>query len=257
MNETTISPEIYQRIIQIARQFIAKADIDALCAAILAEAQAITRADGATLYLIQNQGENQHLKFTFANNRSLGFIMQPGEDELESLPFLSLFDSESGEANHHNVATHVALTHELVNIDDAYMDQSFDFTGTRDFDQHFGYRSQSFLTIPLASSPSRVVGVLQLINCLDQEANVIPFDKDLEAVIQLLASFAAIALERQLQMDEQRALLEDLSGEPNTQRILERILEETQLITHADGGSLYLLNEEGGGAAVGVCVDPK
>src|SRR3546814_14401240 len=47
-------------------------------------------------------------------------------------------------------------------------------------------------------------------------------------------------------MHDQKELLIALSGEPNAGRLLERILSEAQAITHADGGTLYLLRDNDG-----------
>ncbi|MDZ7685841.1 MAG: hypothetical protein U5O39_13245 [Gammaproteobacteria bacterium] len=48
-----------------------------------------------------------------------------------------------------NIVSHVANTGETINIKDAYDSTKFDFSGTRKFDEGTGYRSKSFLTVPL------------------------------------------------------------------------------------------------------------
>jgi hypothetical protein len=47
------------------------------------------------------------------------------------------------------VAAHAAIHDRTVNIADAYCAKGFDFSGTRAFDERTGYRSQSFLTVPM------------------------------------------------------------------------------------------------------------
>jgi len=74
-----------------------------------------------------------------------------------------LFD-ESGEPNNHIVATWAALSGETVNIEDAYEDKQFDFSGARSFDRNTGYRSKSFLTVPLTDHENEIIGILQLLN---------------------------------------------------------------------------------------------
>jgi hypothetical protein len=50
------------------------------------------------------------------------------------------------------------------------------FSGTRAFDQRTGYRSQSFLTVPMKNHEGEVIGVLQLINAIDPDTGeVVPF----------------------------------------------------------------------------------
>jgi hypothetical protein len=41
------------------------------------------------------------------------------------------------------------MTGQTINIADAYTARGFDFSGTRQFDARTGYRSQSFLTVPM------------------------------------------------------------------------------------------------------------
>ena len=54
-----------------------------------------------------------------------------------------------------------------MNIADAYTAEGFEFSGTLAFDRQSGYRSRSFLTVPLKSSSGGVIGVLQLLNATD------------------------------------------------------------------------------------------
>lgn len=93
------------------------------------------------------------------------------------------------------VAAHAVLNETSINIDDAYLVEGFDFSGTRSFDQATGYRSKSVLAIPLKNHENEIIGVLQLINAIcaaNQE--IIPFSKASQRLVESLASQAAIAL---------------------------------------------------------------
>ncbi|MBS1198871.1 MAG: hypothetical protein H6R18_2656, partial [Proteobacteria bacterium] len=71
----------------------------------------------------------------------------------------------------------------------------FDFSGTRKFDQRTGYRSQSFLTVPMKNHEGEIIGVLQLINAISQrQGTVVPFSLADQRLAESLASQAAIAL---------------------------------------------------------------
>src|SRR5690606_36832232 len=119
------------------------------------------------------------------------------------------------------------------------------FSGTRAFDQQFGYHTCSVLTVPLMTEYGELVAVLQLLNATDEASGqVIPFSASLEPVVSILAGFAAMAVQQQRTMQEQKELLVALSDEPNTGRLLERILAEAQAMTCADGGSLYLFRDD-------------
>ena len=56
-----------------------------------------------------------------------------------------------------------------MNIADAYTAEGFDFSGTRNFDKRTGYRSNSFLTVPMKNHEGEIIGVLQLLNANDPE----------------------------------------------------------------------------------------
>ena len=70
---------------------------------------------------------------------------------MTDMPEIPLHD-EHGTENHGNVASHVALTGETSAIGDAYEAGDFDFFGTKEFDERTGYRSKSFLTLPMKNS---------------------------------------------------------------------------------------------------------
>src|SRR5690606_22793968 len=93
------------------------------------------------------------------------------------------------------------LTGTLVNIADVYAVQDFDFSGTRKFDEQFGYRTRSVLTVPLMTDYGELVAVLQLLNAIDPvSGETVPFAEELEPVVQVLAGFAAIAVQQQRAM---------------------------------------------------------
>ena len=107
--------------------------------------------------------------FTIAHNDSLG-IAKGGTSRSEiTFPPLELCDSKTGARNEKNVATYAALTERTDNIADAYEVEDFDFSCTQAFDDRTGYRSKSFLTVPLMNYGGDIIGVLQLINAMISE----------------------------------------------------------------------------------------
>ena len=173
---------------------------------ILASAQALTHADGGTLYLFNDDFEQPRLQFSVMRNKTLGIAL--GEDgETIHLPDIPLY-LPNGQENHHHIAAYSALKKELVNIEDAYHCDSFDFSGTKHFDQKNNYRSVSCLTIPLLNHSNELIGVLQLLNAQHPGTReVIPFAKAVEPLVGALASYAAIALDNLLLVDELKNLL--------------------------------------------------
>lgn len=231
------------RFIEIARALSSERDINRLFERILDEAQAITGAQGGTLYLYRIEQGRPGLEFVILRNTHLGLSL--GGTSSNPVPFapLPLFDPATRQPNHRNVATHAALTRQIVVIDDAYEVEGFDFEGAKAFDRETGYRSRSFLTVPLMNHAGDLIGVLQLLNAQDPESGeVVPFDGKMQPMIEALAGLISLVLANKILMLDQRDLLVGLSSEPTVAKLFERIVRDAQEITHADGGTLYLLN---------------
>ncbi len=178
---------------------------DRLLEMILLEAKKLCRADGGTLYL----RDGDELRFAIMRTDSLGIALGGTTGKPIDLPSIRLYDPESGQPNRSNVATCAALMRSSVNIPDAYDATGFDFTGTQRFDEANGYRSRSFLTIPLVNNKFQVIGVLQLLNAKDPATGqVIPFSTEDQRIVEALASQAAVALDNQMLLDGQKRLLE-------------------------------------------------
>lgn len=87
-----------------------------------------------------------------------------------------------------------ALRRDKINIPDIRADQRFDFSGSLRYDEMTGYRTVSMLVIPMLNDRGALIGVMQLINALDGEGKVIPFEKEEELLIAAIASQAAISI---------------------------------------------------------------
>ncbi|MCS6799555.1 MAG: GAF domain-containing protein [Myxococcota bacterium] len=177
---------------------------DRLVETILLEAKALCHADGGTLYLV----EDDALHFAMVHNDTLGIAEGGTTGRPVSLPPIPLRGPD-GRPNERNVASYCAVHRRSVNIPDAYDARGFDFSGTRAFDARNAYRSRSFLTIPMVDNEGRVIGVLQLINARDPATSaIVPFDEDRQRIVEALASQAAVALDNQMLLEGQKALLE-------------------------------------------------
>ncbi|CAB1368580.1 HD family phosphohydrolase [Denitratisoma oestradiolicum] len=167
-------------------------DINRLLEHILLAAKTITHADGGTLYRVTEDG--QHLRFEIMRTDSLGIALGGTTGNGISLPDLPLVD-EYGKPNNAMVAAYSAINEKTVNIADAYTEAGFDFTGTRKFDDKTGYRSCSFLTVPMKNHENEIIGVLQLINAIDPVTGAVgTFSAADQRLAESLASQAAIAL---------------------------------------------------------------
>lgn len=165
---------------------------DALLEGILIAAKNITHADGGTLYRMAEDGSA--LRFEIMRTNSLDLFLGGTTGRSIDFPPLQLIDAE-GAFNDSMVATYAAIHDRTVNIADAYAEEGFDFSGTRAFDQRTGYRSQSFLTVPMKNHDGEVIGVLQLINAQEPDlSRVVTFSEADQRLVESLASQAAIAL---------------------------------------------------------------
>ena len=145
-------------------------DLNSLLETILIAAMRITHADAGTLYLHEQQ--QRVLRFEILRNNTLSLAMGGTSGVPITFYPIQLYD-ETGNPNHAMVVSHSALSGETVNIPDAYTAEGYDFSGTKKFDAKTGYRSKSFLTVPMRNHENEVIGVLQLINALDQENSAI------------------------------------------------------------------------------------
>ena len=193
------------QLVEIGVALSSERNIDKLLESILVAAKSITNADGGTLYRMQ---EGRDLKFEIVRNDSLGIAMGGTSGVPIPFPPVQLFDDE-GRAVHTMVAAYAVHHDCAVNIADAYTEKGFDFSGTKRFDEKTGYRSRSFLTIPIKNHESEIIGVLQLINCKDRMTGAVkPFSEADQRLAASLASQAAIALTNRLLIDHLENLFE-------------------------------------------------
>lgn len=196
----------FERLNEIGAALSHERDIDKLLESILVAAKTITHADGGTLYRMTE--DERSLRFEIMHNDSLKIAL--GGTSGNPIPFPPLpLRTESGEENNSMVAAYAAIHQKTVNIDDAYEAEGFDFSGTRKFDARTGYRSQSFLTVPMKNHENAVIGVLQLINSIDPDnGKVAPFSAADQRLAESLASQAAIALTNRQLIDQLEKLFE-------------------------------------------------
>ena len=196
----------------IGASLSAERDINRLLESILTAAKQITRADGGTLYRVT---EDRTLRFEIMRTSSLKYYL--GGTTGNPIPFYPIQLYKDGKPNHSMVAAYAALTGRTVNIPDAYMAQGFDFTGTRAFDSKTGYRSKSFLTVPMKNHENEIIGVLQLINAADAASGeIVPFSDSDQRLTESLASQAAIALTNRMLINQLEQLFESFINLINT-----------------------------------------
>jgi HD-GYP domain-containing protein (c-di-GMP phosphodiesterase class II) len=179
------------RLNSIGVALSAEHDNKRLLEIILLGAIELTNADGGTLYTVTEEGT---LKFEILRTISLNVAMGGTTGKPISFPPLPIYLPD-GSPNINMVAAYSVLNAATVNIADAYVAEGFDFSGTQKFDEKMGYRSKSFLTVPMKNHENEMIGVLQLINAIDPSNNqIIAFSESHQRLVESLASQAAVAL---------------------------------------------------------------
>jgi HD-GYP domain-containing protein (c-di-GMP phosphodiesterase class II) len=203
------SAELFRRLEELNEVGISlskQKDTNRLLEAILVAAKKITNADGGTLYRVDADKKLVHFEILRTDSLSIAMGGTTGVE----VPFypVRLFD-DNGQPNNSMVVAYSVLRDETVNIADAYAAEGFDFTGTKSFDKKTGYRSISFLTVPMKNHENEIIGVLQLINAKDRvSGRTVPFSEADQHLAESLASQAAVALTNRQLIDQLESLFE-------------------------------------------------
>ena len=213
---------------------------DRLLEMIVSLARSITHADAGTLYIVDDSGAK--LEFVVLQNDTMNVRLGGTSGNAITLPPVNLY-GEAGQENHANVSSHVALAREVVNIEDVYCAEGYDFTGTRRYDAATGYRSQSMLVIPMENHEHEIIGVLQLLNAKNPNSGeVTAFSPVGLAAVQSLASQAAVALTNTQLINGLKALLYSFmqsiaaaidAKSPYTRGHIDRVVDLTMRIAEA------------------------
>ena len=153
------------RLIVIATALSVERDIDMLLEFILLEAMDITSCDGGTVYTL----EDGYLSFRNMITKSKNVYLNSGRGEIK-LPPIPLGRT--------HVCACSALDKKKINIPDVYLSEEYDFAGAQKYDALNDYRTKSMLVLPMEDDQGDVIGVLQLINAMDDDGEICPFPED-------------------------------------------------------------------------------
>jgi diguanylate cyclase (GGDEF)-like protein len=220
-----------EELLDIGLALTTERDLYVLLERILDAARRFTRAEAGTLFL----REGDHLRFAVVQNdflqRKLGMVAM--QQRLQSEPLRLTEPSLAG---------HVAQTGEIVNVADAYAIGVHETRAlNRRFDAATDYMTRSVLAVPMHDLAGANVGVLELLNALDDSGAIVPFDPEDEKVVRALASQAAVAI-RNARLEDRS--FKDVSTELYNQRYFALRIDE-EVKRHTRFGhplSLVVLN---------------
>ncbi len=159
-------------------------DVDTILDRILTESRHLSNADAGSIFLVRDDC----LVFSYVQNDSL-LDREKGR--------AALYTNLTVPMSHKSIVGHAALTKEAVIINDAYhLPDGVPYRFNTSFDEKYGYRTTSIMTLPLLTIENRLVGVMELINARDKDRNVIPFRERSQLFVSLFANNAAVTIER-------------------------------------------------------------
>ncbi len=189
---------------EIGAALSTETEVDNLLDMIISKGKLFTNADGGTLYMMSE--DEKSLLFRIVETDSLGIKMGANGEKI-SWPPLPIY-LEDGSLNHQMVAVHCAIESKIINFEDVYHCDGFNFEGTKKFDASTGFRSQSMLVVPMINNDKDVIGVLQLLNARNSDGDVTGFTKEDEKLVMSLTSQAAIAITNAKMIHDLKELLE-------------------------------------------------
>lgn len=239
--------EQIQKLTQIGIALSSEVNLEMLLELIVFEAREFTGADAGSLYILDQEDT---LYFHVSQNDTLS--QRPGPT--------SGFRPHPLPLSRESIAGYVAITGEIVNIEDAYdLSESVPYKFNHDFDQRNDYVTRSMLVIPMRDRQGEILGVLQLINAKDKAGDVVVFPKSVEDLVMSLASQAAVAIRNAKLIADIKALFEALirysasaidARSPHTAGHSRRVAAYSKAIARA-------INDQTTGHFAGVLLSPE
>lgn len=175
--------EEVKKLLRLGVLLSAERDMDQLLRTILECMMDLARCDAGTLYLL----EDGTLRAGYVSNRS---------QSIDGIPPVPL-DRE-------NVCALAFLEGRAVAVDDVYSCGEYNFSGPIRYDALTGYRTRSMLAVPMVGREGEKIGVLQLINALDDAGQACPFPEEMTLVLQSAASQAAVTIQNVRYLEQVR-----------------------------------------------------
>lgn len=154
-------------------------DFEELLAMITQTALSMANCEGCSIY----EADGNQLRFIKTRNS----VFETHGTQIPFKTFTIPIDDTT-------ISGYVAHAKKVMNIEDVYnlpKDAPFSFRGS--FDTLMNYRSKSMLGIPMVDLAGNVLGVLQLINRVEN-GNVVAFPHSVEPILRALASQFGIVL---------------------------------------------------------------
>jgi len=147
---------------------------------VLAKCRRLTQAEAGSIFILRGKAPNGNLEALSLQNDAI-----KAQRKLFIIPMTPA-----------SISGHVATTGEIVFVDDVdRIPDGLPYRFNRAFDLKSGYRTRSIMCFPLKTPEGRVIGVVQLINRL-QDGQVEPFRRNFADMIGVVSLLVGRAIER-------------------------------------------------------------
>jgi diguanylate cyclase (GGDEF)-like protein len=222
--------ELLKQLIQVGIALTSERELSTLLERIVAEARRFTNAEAGTLFL---RSEDE-LRFAVTQNDVLAERM--GDKEMRRY-----FAGQPLCLTEPSLAGYVTLTGQSISLPDAYeVSATKPYVFNRTIDARLQYQTGSVLVVRCRSRAVRS-SACSSSSTRDAAGVVVPFDKELEGLVQALASQAAVAI-RNTRLEE-LSFKDPLTGVFNRRYFSVRLDEESKRHTRfAEPLSLVLID---------------
>lgn len=181
--------EEMKRILEIGVQLSAERDLNRLLEELLSCVMELAHCDAGTLYL----RDGDALRFKIMYNHTM-HTYAGGDGQDPDLPPVAL--------RRENVCALSLLEDRTIRIEDVRHCVDYDFSGPIEYDRRTGYYTKSMLVVPMRNRNGEGLGVIQLINALNEDGKIISFAEDMTLVLESIASQAAITIQNVRYIEE-------------------------------------------------------
>jgi len=199
VGETAVKDEagVLRSLLAVGASLSAVPDRGQMLEVVLREARRLAGAEAGTLYTVADG----KLRFAAAQN-----------DRLDTSAIARHILDQELPVSADSLAGYVAMTRQALSLPDAArLPSGAPYRVCRRLDAATGYRTRSILAVPLTCPDGQCVGVLELINRLDEGGRPAAFDSPADDGLRSLAAMAAVTIHNhQLQQRLRQAHLETI-----------------------------------------------
>jgi sigma-54-dependent transcriptional regulator len=192
---------IVDELIQLTSSLATERNLERLLGSIISTATRLTRAEAGRVLVLDRTMRQMHCLVSRSHDGSVGS---------GNVDVIQIY-TEEHRYNLTDANVFAVVTGRIVNLPDIYRYCGYDFSSTFRDDQRSGYKTRSFVAVPLRSVDGTMLGVLQLINLRYEAAGEVgPLPVESERLVRTIASFAAVAIAIAKLFDDNRRMIRQL-----------------------------------------------